>query len=191
MDGHSSGAPGTERRARPSRATTRKPAAGCPACRPYWVLLPVGFAVPRPLLVARCALTAPFHPYLPGKPARRSVLCGTFPRVAPAGRYPAPCFRGARTFLTAPVARRHAAIRPSDLPGVARLRRLAGQASPFRGRPVRGMIATATIFDARPFRQRVSQHFPHRWEASDAHGIRLLRDSSHFPAPPPSFLQPG
>src|SRR5438874_7636698 len=26
-------------------------------------------------------------------------FCGTFPRVAPAGRYPAPCLRGARTFL--------------------------------------------------------------------------------------------
>src|SRR3546814_5040603 len=34
------------------------------ACRhPYLVLLPVGFAVPLPLPVARCALTAPFHPY--------------------------------------------------------------------------------------------------------------------------------
>jgi hypothetical protein len=32
--------------------------------------------------------------------AGRSVFCGTFPGVAPAGRYPAPCFRGARTFLT-------------------------------------------------------------------------------------------
>ena len=31
--------------------------------RPYSVLLPVGFALPRPLLAARCALTAPFHPY--------------------------------------------------------------------------------------------------------------------------------
>jgi len=31
---------------------------------------------------------------------RRSALCGTFPGVAPAGRYPAPCFRGARTFLS-------------------------------------------------------------------------------------------
>ena len=30
----------------------------------------------------------------------RSALCGTFPRVAPAGRYPAPCLRGARTFLS-------------------------------------------------------------------------------------------
>jgi len=26
-------------------------------------------------------------------------FCGTVPGVAPAGRYPAPCFRGARTFL--------------------------------------------------------------------------------------------
>jgi len=30
---------------------------------------------------------------------RRSALCGTVPGVAPAGRYPAPSFRGARTFL--------------------------------------------------------------------------------------------
>jgi len=29
----------------------------------------------------------------------RFAFCGTFPRVAPAGRYPAPCSRGARTFL--------------------------------------------------------------------------------------------
>src|SRR5712664_2652150 len=29
----------------------------------YLVLLRVGFTVPRPLLNARCALTAPFHPY--------------------------------------------------------------------------------------------------------------------------------
>ena len=31
---------------------------------PYSVLLPVGFARPRPLPSARCALTAPFHPDL-------------------------------------------------------------------------------------------------------------------------------
>src|SRR6266403_1733039 len=33
--------------------------------RPYSVLLPVGFAVPLALPQARCALTAPFHPYRP------------------------------------------------------------------------------------------------------------------------------
>src|SRR5215469_9791692 len=43
---------------------------------PYLVLLRVGFAMPPPLLAARCALTAPFHPY--HTLARRYVLCGTF-----------------------------------------------------------------------------------------------------------------
>ena len=32
---------------------------------------------------------------------RLSVLCGAFPRVSPAGRYPAPSLLGVRTFLTA------------------------------------------------------------------------------------------
>jgi hypothetical protein len=69
---------------------------------PYSVLLPVGFAMPLPLPAARCALTAPFHPYpqlAQSACGGRFVLCGTFPGVAPAGRYPAPFFRGARTFL--------------------------------------------------------------------------------------------
>jgi len=86
----------------------RKPACPRPrpeTRRPYSVLLPVGFAVPATLPPPRCALTAPFHPCPPAGPGRpggpggRSALCGTFPGVAPAGRYPAPCFRGARTFL--------------------------------------------------------------------------------------------
>ena len=81
-------------------------------CRPYSVLLPAGFALPRLLPAARCALTAPFHPCsvlgLPRfalletpnvTPRKRFAFCGTFPGVAPAGNYPAPCFRGARTFL--------------------------------------------------------------------------------------------
>jgi len=66
---------------------------GCP----YSVLLPVGFTMPPQLPLERCALTAPFHPYL--HKCRRFVFCGTFPRVTPAGRYPAPYPRGARTFL--------------------------------------------------------------------------------------------
>src|SRR6516225_4202775 len=72
-------------------------------CRSYSVLLPVGFSLPPPLPAARCALTAPFHPCrLPGMPetGRRCTFCGTFPGVAPAGRYPAPHLRGARTFLS-------------------------------------------------------------------------------------------
>ena len=74
-----------------------KPAGAEAPRHPYLVLLPVGFTVPSLLPGSRCALTAPFHPY-PGMPGR-FAFCGTFPEVAPAGRYPAPCFDGARTFL--------------------------------------------------------------------------------------------
>ncbi len=49
--------------------------------------------------------------------AKRSVLCGAFPRVAPAGRYPAPLPCGVRTFL----GRCHP--RPSGHPRQARYRR--------------------------------------------------------------------
>jgi|GEM_PF-1587190 hypothetical protein len=76
-----------------------------PTRRPYLVLLPVGFAVPPPLPATRCALTAPFHPCRPSgfpKRTRRCAFCGTFPGVSPAGRYPAPHLRGARTFLSSP-----------------------------------------------------------------------------------------
>ena len=47
-------------------------------CRPYSVLHPVGFTVPIPLPGPRCALAAPFRPYL--AEARRCPFCGTVPR---------------------------------------------------------------------------------------------------------------
>ncbi len=60
----------------------------------------MGFALPPALPSARCALTAALHPYRGERYApRRYVLCGTFPRLAPAERYPAPLVYGARTFL--------------------------------------------------------------------------------------------
>ena len=43
---------------------------------PYLVLLRVGFALPPPLLTARCALTAPFHPYLVQPPQRTAGFEG-------------------------------------------------------------------------------------------------------------------
>jgi hypothetical protein len=47
----------------------------------------------------------------------RFVFCGTFPGVAPAGGYPAPCFRGARTFLPRSLSGSAAAvIRPAGSP---------------------------------------------------------------------------
>jgi len=69
-DGHSSGTPVAGRLARPTRAAARKRA----MCRPYSVLLPVGFALPPPLPGARCALTAPFHP-CPPSPRLREAVC--------------------------------------------------------------------------------------------------------------------
>jgi hypothetical protein len=128
-DGHSSGTSVAERLTRPTRAAARKarPAASAnadSACRSYLVLLPVGFALPPPLPAARCALTAPFHPCRPCDPtnghawARRYVSVALVPGVAPAGRYPAPYLRGARTFLPPPQRdkrERRAAIRPSDM----------------------------------------------------------------------------
>jgi len=106
------------RRGRPAR---RRRLLASVACRSYLVLLPVGFAVPPPLPAARCALTAPFHPCRPlaaprcARRAWRCIFCGTFPGVAPAGRYPAPRLRGARTFLTARIARRG---HPTVWPGI-------------------------------------------------------------------------
>ena len=57
-------------------------------CRRRGALLPHHFT----LAARRFVISEPVG-------ARRCVFCGTFPGVAPAGRYPAPCLRGARTFL--------------------------------------------------------------------------------------------
>ncbi len=53
------------------------------------------------------------HPFTLTLLKERFTFCGTFPGVAPAGRYPAPCFHGARTFLCTP--KRTAAIQPTDM----------------------------------------------------------------------------
>ncbi len=60
---------------------------------PYLVLLRVGFTLPLLLPAARCALTAPFHPYHPAanRRIRRYIFCGTFRGLTPPRRYLAPC----------------------------------------------------------------------------------------------------
>ena len=67
---------------------------------PYLVLLHAGFGLPRLSPAARCALTAPFHPYpstriqrlaAPNTRSGRYVFCATVRRVAPPGCYPAHC----------------------------------------------------------------------------------------------------
>ncbi len=57
-----------------SRDQPGRRAGNRPMCHPYLVLLRMGFAVPPPLLEARCALTAPFHPYPPSPKAREGGL---------------------------------------------------------------------------------------------------------------------
>ena len=90
---------------------------------PYLALLLVGLAVPVQLPVPRWALTPPFHPDLrvisvARSAHRRFVFCGAFPRVTPAGRYPAPLPCGVRTFLEQVAL--PATIQPSALGAFAR-----------------------------------------------------------------------
>src|SRR5438309_11064285 len=58
-----------------------------------------------------------FSPLLPSlSGGKRFVLCGTFPGVTPAGRYPAPYVDGARTFLPRSLSTiAGAAVRPTDV----------------------------------------------------------------------------
>jgi len=74
---------GAGRRAIPTRSCSRW---GLP-CHPR--LRGRGALLPHPFTLAVHCRSA----------GRRFAFCGTFPGVAPAGRYPAPCSRGARTFL--------------------------------------------------------------------------------------------
>jgi len=92
-DGHSSGTRVAARLVQPTRVASLETGLAPRACarspgHPYLVLLPVGFAMPLLLPVARCALTAPFHPCptAPKSRRRRSAFCGTFPGVTPGGR---------------------------------------------------------------------------------------------------------
>ena len=68
-DDHSSGTYVTARLKQPTRMTHLETSVVLQSklrapSHPYLVLLPVGFALPLLLPIARCALTAPFHPYL-------------------------------------------------------------------------------------------------------------------------------
>ncbi len=122
MDDHSSGTSVAGRLTRPTRAAaaeTRLAGTGPegPAGRPPLCGLAPG-GVYHAAAVAGSAVRS--YRTLSPLPAaafdggrRRSALCGTFPGVAPAGRYPAPCFRGARTFLPSAPKGRGAAIQPS------------------------------------------------------------------------------
>jgi hypothetical protein len=79
---------------------------------PYLALLRAGFCLPLLLPGARCALTAPFHPY----PLRGGMFSVPLVRrVAPPGCYPAHCPGGVRTFLSR--RRSPAPAKPCDFVG--------------------------------------------------------------------------
>ena len=83
VDSHSSGINVTVYLERPTRSQRGSRCRGT-----YLVLLRVGFTMPPLLPAVRCALTAPFHPYLYSRTNhRRSTLCGTFRRLSPPRRY--------------------------------------------------------------------------------------------------------
>ena len=98
---------------RPGNGPAPDPLAGVGAVAPTWSCSRWGLPCRRRCRRRGALLPHPFtltrRPTEAG-PGGRSALCGTFPGVAPAGRYPAPCFRGARTFL--PRLAAGAAIRP-------------------------------------------------------------------------------
>src|SRR5215467_16049683 len=65
---------------------------------PYLVLLRAGFCLPRVLPHARCALTAPFHPYLSASRQAVCFLCHC-PSGCPDRALPGALPCGVRTFL--------------------------------------------------------------------------------------------
>ena len=79
---------------------------------PYLVLLRVGFALPVALLRRRCALTAPFHPYL-SLAAPAVYFLWHFPSNDPA----------CKSAGALPDVIRHTALRSSDFPPVLQFRR--------------------------------------------------------------------
>ena len=91
--------------ASPSRSVRAErlspPAHPCTPFLSYLVLLRVGFAMPRALLHGRCALTAPFHPYL---------------RLAPGAVYSLWHFPSNGLKAILPDVIRHTALRSSDFP---------------------------------------------------------------------------
>ena len=106
-DGHSSGTRVATSLARPTRTTGPETSlpdilANAWAVVPTWSCSRWGLPCRRRCRRRGALLPHPFT--LTRRPAEadpggRSALCGTFPGVAPAGCYPAPCSRGARTFL--------------------------------------------------------------------------------------------
>jgi hypothetical protein len=99
-------------RAGPARIRSPDLAGGFP---PYLVLLRVGFTLPPPLQTARCALTAPFHPY-PGRKSEAVCSLWHLPSLS--------------LHAQIPDVIRHTALRSSDFPLPEHLHAPAATARP-------------------------------------------------------------
>ena len=88
VDNHSSGTGVTTGLLQPTRRHR-----GSRFSLPIWSCFRWGLPSHRVLPLVRCALTAPFHPYLrpPVKVGRRYIFCCTFRRLTPPRNYLAPC----------------------------------------------------------------------------------------------------
>jgi len=148
-DGHSSGTPIARRLKQPTRmADPDRSGPGPEGLGPMPSLF--GFApggVCRAVSVAGDAVrsyrTVSPLPRLKRNAPWRSVFCGTVPGLAPAGRYPAPFVRGARTFLSGGLsALAGAAVRPTD--ALSNGQCDPNRQGPRRGDPIGGNAARAS-----------------------------------------------
>src|SRR5690349_1788532 len=97
---------------------------------PNLALLRVGFAEPpgSPRALVRSYRTVSPLPRPAGAGPRRSVFCGTFLRVTPTGRYPAPCpVESGRSSDRSPPDEGPARGRPADSPPCPLSRALLGR----------------------------------------------------------------
>ena len=98
-DGHSSGTAVAGRLEQPTQATIRRRIQGF-LSRETPCVAPIRFCSRWGLPCRSCChARGALLPHRFTLASRRFVFCGAFPGVAPAGSYPAPCLRGARTFL--------------------------------------------------------------------------------------------
>ena len=88
---------------RPERRRGGPPGIPAKECLPLLFGLAPGGVFPAAAVaggaVRSCRTVSPLPPARRAEAGWRCTFCGTFPGVAPAGRYPAPYLRGARTFL--------------------------------------------------------------------------------------------
>ena len=156
--------------------------------RPYLVLLPVGFTVPPTLPPARCALTAPFHPY--PQAGRSQAPAGGLLSVALSLGSPPPGVTRHRVSvepgLSSPASRAGAAIRPPAADALGSRPAAAAQAR--RPRATRPMVSASSTpsQQARPV-AALERAQGQRERARPA----PPPDSRSAPAPPPRPGRPA